>query len=80
MTEIAEPFNMSLNAVSKHLKVLEQAGLIQRTKIGRDHVIAFDPTPLKEVAKWVHGYEKFWSEKLDNLEEYFENKKPGKRK
>ena len=75
VTEIAEPFEMSLNAVSKHLKVLEQAGLIHRTRVGRDHVITFDPTPLKEVARWIHAYEKFWTRHLDRLEDYFDNKK-----
>lgn len=74
VTEIAEPFDMSLNAVSKHLKVLEHAGLIRRTRVGRDHVIAFDPHPLREVARWIHAYEKFWSRHLDRLEEYFEDK------
>lgn len=75
VTEIAEPFDMSLNAVSKHLKVLEQAGLIHRSKVGRDHVIAFDATPLREIARWIHPYEKFWSHRLDNLEEFFKKKK-----
>lgn len=75
VTEIAKPFDMSLNAVSKHLKVLEQAGLIQRTKVGRDHVITFDPSPLRDIARWVHTYEKFWAERLDRLEDHFKNKK-----
>lgn len=74
VTELAEPFDMSLNAVSKHLKVLEQAGLIQRTKVGREHLIAFDPEPLREISRWIHPYEKFWNEKLDRLENYFQNK------
>jgi len=78
VTEIAEPFDMSLNAVSKHLKVLEQAGLIRRTKVGRDHVIAFDPQPMKEIAQWMHSYEKFWTQHLDRLEQYFEGKNRGK--
>ena len=80
VTEIAEPFAMSLNAVSKHLKVLEGAGLVRRDKVGRDHLIAFDPTPLKELARWLHPYEKFWASHLDRLEDYFETKngKPGK--
>ena len=73
VTEIAAPFAMSLNAVSKHLKVLEQAGLIRRTKVGRDHVIAFDPRPMREVARWIHTYEKFWTHHLDRLEEYFKD-------
>lgn len=80
VTEIAKPFNMSLNAISKHLKVLERAGLIQRTKLGRDHIIAFDPTPMKEVARWIHTYEKFWNERLDRLEEHFKNRKKGRSK
>ena len=75
VTEIAEPFDMSLNAVSKHLKVLEQAGLIRRTKVGRDHIIAFEPSPLREITQWIHSYEKFWTYHLDRLEEYFKNKK-----
>ena len=80
VTEIAEPFEMSLNAVSKHLKALEQAGLIQRTKVGRDHVITFDPSPLREIARWIHPYERFWSHRLDRLEEHFKNKKGGQTK
>ncbi len=75
MTEIAEPFNMSLNAVSKHLKVLEQAGLIRRRRLGRDHVIAFEPNPLKEVARWINTYERFWRKHLDRVEEYFSERK-----
>lgn len=73
VTEIAEPFEMSLNAVSKHLKVLEQAGLIHRTKLGREHIIAFEPGPLREVARWIHPYEKFWADHLDRLEAYFQH-------
>lgn len=78
VTEIAEPFDMSLNAVSKHLKVLEHAGLIRRTKVGRDHIIEFDSSPLQEVAGWIHPYEKFWAHRLDRLEEHFKNKRMGK--
>jgi DNA-binding transcriptional ArsR family regulator len=77
VTEIAAPFDMSLNAVSKHLKVLEQAGLIRRTRVGRDHLIAFDSNPLREIARWIHPYEKFWTQHLDRLENYFEDKNGG---
>src|SRR5579863_6533319 len=62
VTEIAEPFDMSLNAVSKHLKVLEEAGLVHREKQGRDHVIQFRGDPLKQVAGWVHEYERIAAE------------------
>ena len=79
VTEIAAPFDMSLNAVSKHLKVLEEAGLVHREKRGRDHVIEFRGEPLRQVAGWVHEYERFWTEHLDRLESYFiEKRKPKK--
>lgn len=77
VTEIAKPFDLSLNAVSKHLKVLEQAGLVHREKQGRDHVIEFRGEPLQQVAGWVHEYERFWNEHLDRLESHFiEKRKP----
>ena len=75
MTEIAEPFDMSLNAVSKHLKVLEGAGLVQREKQGRDHMIALQAAPLREVSRWVHEYERFWTEHLDRVEKFFKEKR-----
>ena len=78
VTEIAAPFDMSLNAVSKHLKVLEGAGLIHREKQGRDHVIEFRAKPLKQVAGWVHEYERFWNQQLDRLESYFIEKRKRK--
>ena len=78
VTEIAAPFDMSLNAVSKHLKVLEQAGLVRREVQGRDHVIEFRGAPLKQVAGWVHEYERFWNEHLDRLESYFIEKRKRK--
>lgn len=71
ITEIAAPFEMSLNAVSKHLRVLEEARLIRRNRRGRDHVIEFRGEPLRQVAGWVHEYERFWTERLDRLESYF---------
>jgi DNA-binding transcriptional ArsR family regulator len=79
VTEIAAPFNMSLNAVSKHLKVLEGAGLIDRDVQGRDHVIRFRGAPLRMVSDWIHEYERFWTERLDNLEQFFKNKKKEKK-
>jgi DNA-binding transcriptional ArsR family regulator len=75
VTEIAAPFDMSLNAVSKHLKVLEGAGLIDREVQGRDHVIKFRGAPLRMVSDWVHEYQQFWTERLDRLEQYFQNKR-----
>jgi DNA-binding transcriptional ArsR family regulator len=78
VTDIAEPFAMSLNAVSKHLKVLEHAGLVRRTRQGREHTLELDPAPLREVARWLHPYEQFWSDALDRLESFFQSKKEKK--
>ena len=79
VTEIAAPFDMSLNAVSKHLKVLEGAGLVDRDVQGRDHLIQFRAEPLRAVSQWVHEYERFWTQRLDRLEQYFRNEKGKKR-
>jgi DNA-binding transcriptional ArsR family regulator len=75
VTEIAAPFEMSLNAVSKHLKVLEEAGLVHREKQGRDHRIALKAEGLKAVSVWVHEYERFWNRHLDRVEEHFKAKR-----
>src|SRR3954447_24090948 len=72
VTEIAAPFDMSLNAVSKHLKVLEGAGLVDREVQGRDHIIQFRGESLRLVSDWVHEYQRFWTERLDRLEQYFQ--------
>lgn len=80
VTEIAAPFDMSLNAVSKHLKVLEGAGLVDREVQGRDHLIRFRGEPLRMVSQWVHGYEPFWTQRLDRLQQYFKNEKAKKKK
>src|SRR5678816_1139271 len=79
VTEIAAPFDMSLNAVSKHLKVLEDAGLVDREVQGRDHFIRFRGEPLRLVSEWVHEYEQYWTERLDRLERSF-TKEKGKKK
>ena len=70
VTEIAEPFDISLNAVSKHLKVLEHAGLIRRTVRGRDHFLALEAGPLGEAAEWIEGYRLFWEQRIDALEAF----------
>jgi len=74
VTEIAAPFNLSLNAVSKHLKVLEAAGLVRRERQGREHRIHLEPGALQRVADWARGYEAYWSVQLDRLEEHFKPK------
>jgi DNA-binding transcriptional ArsR family regulator len=75
VTDVAEPFSMSLNAVSKHIKVLEKAGLIRRLQHGREHTLKLEPAPLREVARWVHRYAFFWDERLDRLQTFFDRRK-----
>ena len=79
-TDISKLFDLSLNAITKHLKLLERAGLISRKKQGREVLISFRPEPLELVSGWVHEYEKFWSERLDEFEGYFKEKRKGKKK
>jgi DNA-binding transcriptional ArsR family regulator len=73
--DIAEPFDVALNAITKHLKLLERAGLIEREKRGREVLISLRPEPLRLVAEWVHEYERFWNERLDEFEGYFKAKR-----
>jgi DNA-binding transcriptional ArsR family regulator len=69
--ELADPLTMSLAAASKHVKVLERAGLVERTIDGRRHVCRLDPTPLASAAAWLRFYERHWTERLDALEQLF---------
>jgi DNA-binding transcriptional ArsR family regulator len=78
--DVAKPFDTALNAVTKHLKLLERAGLIERRKQGREVFISFRGEPLREVAGWVHGYERFWNERLDEFQQYFKEKKKKEKK
>lgn len=78
--DVAKPFDTALNAVTKHLKFLERAGLIEREKRGREVLISFRGEPLREVAGWVHEYERFWNRRLDQLEQYFKDKKTKEKK
>src|SRR6202049_1976363 len=70
VTELAEPFAMSLPAVSKHLKVLERAGLIARSREAQWRPCRLEAGRLKEVADWVEHYRRFWEQSLDRLDEY----------
>jgi DNA-binding transcriptional ArsR family regulator len=70
VTELAEPFAMSLPAVSKHLKVLERAGLIARGRDAQWRPCRLQASPLKDVADWVEHYRRFWEESLDRLDDY----------
>jgi DNA-binding transcriptional ArsR family regulator len=74
VTDLAAPFAMSLAAVSKHVKVLERAGLVRRARNGREHTLELDAAPLREVAQYAARYESFWTEQLDRLESFFTKK------
>ena len=66
--ELAQPFSMSLAGASKHLKVLEGAGLVARRKMGRTHLVRLEAKPLEEAERWLRQWEKFWTVRLDRLE------------
>ncbi len=72
VTDLAVPYRMSLPAVSKHLRVLEEAGLVKKEKEGRVIRCSFNPEPLKDAAAWITQYRQFWEERLDALAEYLD--------
>jgi DNA-binding transcriptional ArsR family regulator len=78
VTELARPFPVSLNAVSKHVMVLERAGLIRREIRGREHHCALVAKPLQEATEWLQHYRRFWEVRLDALEEFIVSKKKAK--
>jgi DNA-binding transcriptional ArsR family regulator len=73
--ELAEPFAMTFAGASKHVKVLEDAGLIARRKLGRTHLISIETRPLEEAQRWLKQWEKFWNVRLDRLEAMIERDK-----
>ena len=78
VTELAEPFQMSMPAVSKHLKVLERAGLIARGREAQWRPRRLDGEPLRDVAEWMEQYRSFWDESFDRLDEYLQEMKKEK--
>ena len=82
VTHLAKPHSMSLPAVSKHLRVLEKAGLLRRRRYGRVHEMRLDAKPLQQAAQWVEEYREFWQGSPDRLAEYLEkeNRPSEKRK
>lgn len=70
--DLAAPFDMSLAAASKHIKVLEKAGLVKRSVQGRTHVCSLDALPMHAGVEWMRHYEKFWNQQLDTLEAILE--------
>jgi DNA-binding transcriptional ArsR family regulator len=68
VTDLARPFDMSLAAVSKHIRVLEDAGIVRRRVQGRAHWLSLDPAPLAEAADWIEATRSFWEDRIDALE------------
>jgi len=70
VTELAQPFDMSMPAISKHLKVLEKAGLIARGREAQWRPCRLEPAPLKDVSEWVDRYRRMWEQRLDRLDDF----------
>ena len=79
-SDVAEPFDVALNSITKHLKLLDRAGLISREKQGREVLIYLRPEPLRLVSEWVQEYERFWNERLDEFEQFYRTKKNKEKK
>ncbi len=75
ISDVATPFPMSLTGFCKHVRILENAGLVRRTRRGRENTLEFSARPLQQVADWVLNYERFWSVRMDRLEQFFVAKK-----
>ncbi len=80
VSELAEPFEMSMPAISKHLKVLERAGLIARGREAQWRPCRLEAAPLKEAANWLEEYRRFWEESFDRLDEYLREIKKNNKK
>jgi DNA-binding transcriptional ArsR family regulator len=70
VTDVASDFPISLNSTSKHIRVLERAGLVRRTVKGREHILSLEAAPLAEAAAWIDHYHRFWSEQLASLDAF----------
>lgn len=68
VTELAAPFAISLNSVSKHIRLLERAELISRRRVGREHILSFRPEPLRAARQWIERQERFWAAGLEALD------------
>ncbi len=77
VTDLAEPFEVTLMSVSKHLKVLAEAGLITREKEGRVHRCSFEPAAIDAAGSWIEVHRAYWERQLDSLARYLEGAKPG---
>ncbi len=75
ISDVAKPFAMSLTGVCKHVRILERAGLVRRTRLGRENTLELSAEPLRDVARWALSYEPFWNARLDRLQGFFAAKK-----
>jgi DNA-binding transcriptional ArsR family regulator len=75
VTDLAAEFPISLNSISKHIRMLERAGLVKRSIAGREHLLSLNAAPLAEAALWIEHYRRFWEGRLAALEEYVLSKK-----
>lgn len=80
ITEIAGDFPVSLNAVSKHIKILERAELVRRTVQGRDHILALNAGAMADAAEWIDYYRQFWEDRLASLENFVLNQRKSAKK
>ncbi len=80
VTDLARPYSMSLPAVSKHLRVLEKAGLVCRHRTGRVHSLKLQAAPMKQASQWIEEYRRFWEGSLDRLEEYLKEMQAAEKK
>lgn len=82
VTELAEPFEMSLNSVSKHIRMLERARLVRRRVVGRDHFLSFNRAALDEAAEWIDKHRTLWAARLDRLDAMLkaEDQKKGRKR
>lgn len=80
VTEIAGDFPVSLNAVSKHIKMLERAGLVRRTVQGRDHILTLNAYAMVDAAEWIDFYRQFWEDRLASLETFVLNQRNSAKK
>lgn len=77
--ELAQPFQMSLPAISKHLKLLENANLVTREVKGRVHYLSLSAEPMSEANEWIEAYKRFWNQQLDSFQQYIESQALGER-
>ena len=68
VTRIAQPFPISLNSVSRHIRILEKAGLLKRRRVGKEHLLSLDPRPLDEAGRWISDHHSLWTKRLDALD------------